>query len=286
MTGRSISIVDPGAFTSVQDLGRPGLAHLGVPRSGAVDAPARDLANRLVGNEAHAAVLETTLNGVAFRADVALTIAVTGARSHIEVDGRHVPWAEPVSVAEGAIVRVGPAHAGLRSYVAVSGGLEVPAVLGSRSHDTLSRLGPAPLAAGEILPVGRPQGMPGHSDVAAIEPVRRQLVLHPGPRADWFEPQWPEIVQRSSYVVGASSNRIAIRMEGEALPRIREGELPSEGIVLGAVQVPASGLPLIFLNDHPTTGGYPVIAVADPASLAVCAQLRPGDEVSFRVELG
>ena len=284
MIERSISIVDPGAFTSVQDLGRLGLAHLGVPRSGALDAPARDLANRLVGNDAHAAVLETTLDGVSFRADAALTIAVTGARAHVEVDGRHVPWAEPVSVPEGAVVRVGPAHSGLRSYVAVAGGLEVPPVLGSRSHDTLSRIGPAPLAAGETLPVGPVHGAPRHSDVAAIEPVRRELVLHPGPRVDWFAPEWAEIIQRAAYVVGPASNRIAVRFEGEPLPRAREGELPSEGVVLGAVQVPPSGLPLVFLNDHPTTGGYPVIAVATSDSLATCAQLRPGDQISFRVD--
>jgi len=228
-------------------------------------------------------VLETTLSGVAFRAGAALTVAVTGARAHVEVDGRHVPWCEAVSVPEGAVVRVGPALTGLRSYVAVSGGFEVPAVLGSRSHDTLSRIGPTPLAPGEVVPVGSFQGMPGHADVTAIEPVQRELVLRPGPRADWFGTSWPEVIQRSTYVVGAASNRIAVRLEGEPLPRVREGELPSEGVVLGAVQVPANGMPLVFLNDHPTTGGYPVIAVADPASLSVCAQLRPGDEVSFRV---
>ncbi len=278
---RTVTVVDPGAFTSVQDRGRPGLAHLGVPRSGALDAPARDLANRLVGNDPGAAVLETTLTGVSFRADAALTLAVTGARSHVEVDGRHVPWAETVSVAQGAVVRVGPAQSGLRSYVALGGGIAVERVLGSRSHDTLGGLGPAPLVAGDVLPVGPARGRPRHADVAAVHRARHEVALRPGPRADWLGRSWAEEIQRSPYVVAADSNRVAIRLDGARLPRVRHDELPSEGIVLGAVQVPPSGLPLVFLHDHPTTGGYPVVAVADPASLAVCAQLRPGDELSF-----
>ncbi|WP_235854148.1 hypothetical protein [Nonomuraea aridisoli] len=150
-----IEVVRAGALTTVQDLGRHGLAHLGVPRSGALDEPAHRLANRLVGNLESAATLETTLTGTAVRLHAAATVAVTGAPAPVRIDGRPAAWGAPVHVPAGAVLDVGTATHGLRSYVAFSGGIEVSPVLGSRSTDLLSGLGPSPLSNGDRLPLGR-----------------------------------------------------------------------------------------------------------------------------------
>ena len=280
---RTLTVVDAGPQTTVQDRGRPGWAHLGVPRAGALDRPAADLANRLAGNEPAAAVLETTLGGVAFDVSEPTLFVVTGADCVVTVADRAVAFAEPVLAPAGARVRVGGATRGVRSYVAVAGGLAVDAVLGSRSTDTLAHVGPAVLRAGDVLPLGEPGGPPAGVDVGPVRGYLRPAVLRvePGPRADWFRDAALTAFTGSTYAVSGDSNRVGLRLEGPALERSREDELPSEGIVLGAVQVPASGQPLVFLNDHPTTGGYPVIAVVDPDDLWQCAQLRPGDRVRF-----
>jgi biotin-dependent carboxylase-like uncharacterized protein len=280
---RHVSVVDPGPLTTVQDLGRTGWAHLGVPRAGALDRRAADLANRLVGNGPDAAVLETTFGGVAVRVSTAMTAAVTGAAAPVSVDGRPAAWCEPLALREGQTLRVGPAVAGVRSYVAFAGGIDVPPVLGSRSRDTLAGLGPPALAEGDELPVGDRIGTPHAVDVAAATPGPGPVLLRfvPGPRDDWFTAEALTTLTTSSYAVSADSNRIGLRLRGPALERRRADELPSEGIVLGAVQVPAAGEPLVFLNDHPTTGGYPAVGVVVPVDLPRCAQLRPGDEVRF-----
>jgi biotin-dependent carboxylase-like uncharacterized protein len=280
---RTLTVVDAGPHTSVQDRGRPGWAHLGVPRAGALDRPAADLANRLVGNDPAAAVLETTLGGVVFDVAEPTLVAVTGAECAVSVRDRAVAFAEPVLAPAGIRVRVGPTTRGVRSYVAVAGGVEVGAVLGSRSTDTLAHVGPGVLRAGDVLPLGTPSGPPAGVDLG---PVRRHarpalLRVEPGPRHDWFHDTALATLTRSTYAVSGESNRVGLRLQGPALERSRDEELPSEGIVLGAVQVPASGQPLVFLHDHPTTGGYPVIGVVDPDDLWQCAQLRPGDEVRF-----
>jgi biotin-dependent carboxylase-like uncharacterized protein len=279
-----VTVVDAGPLTTVQDGGRPGLAHLGVPRSGFLDAPAAGLANRLVGNDPGAALLETTVGGVTLRVEVALTVAVTGAVADVLVAGRGVAWGEPVTLAPGALLRVGPARSGVRSYVAVSGGLLVGEVLGSRATDTLSGLGPAPLNDGDILPVGT-GGRPRPADVPRLLRADGTLRVTSGPRADWVEGGVRRLAA-AAWIVAADSNRVALRLAGDPLSRAREGELPSEGIVLGAVQVPPDGRPLVFLADHPTTGGYPVVGVVHPDDLWQCAQLRPGESVGFRQVAG
>jgi biotin-dependent carboxylase-like uncharacterized protein len=278
--GRTLTVVDAGPLTTVQDAGRPGLAHLGVPRSGFLDAPAARLANRLVGNDPDAALLETTAGGVTLRADVALTVGVTGAVADVRVDGHGAAWGEPLSVSAGTVLDVGPARAGVRSYVAVSGGLVVPEVLGSRSADSLSGLGPAPLADGDVLPVG-PAHPPQPVDAPRLPTADGVLRVSEGPRAAWVAGGVRRLAERT-WTVQTDSNRVALRLVGEPLGRAREGELPSEGLVLGAVQVPPDGQPLVFLADHPTTGGYPVVAVVAIEDLWQCAQLRPGEAVRFR----
>lgn len=281
----AIDVVAAGALTTVQDLGRPGYAHLGVPRSGALDAPALRLANRLVGNPEGAAGLELTMSGGTFGFRRPATIALTGAMATLAVDGRAYGHATPISVRAGATLAIGPAIVGVRSYLAVAGGIDVPPVLGSRSTDTLSELGPVRVTAGDVLPVG---------DLAVVAPAAVEFVpprpaggpvvlrIRFGPRDDWFAPQ-ARVLLLTPYTVGMTGNRVGARLAGAALPRASAAELPSEGLALGAVQVTADGQPLVFLADHPTTGGYPVIAVVAHEDLALLAQARPGDTVVFRI---
>lgn len=277
----SLRVLDAGLLTTVQDAGRVGWAHLGVPRAGYLDRAAATFANRLVGNPCEAALLETTLNGVAVRLERAHTVAVTGARCDVRADGRALPQDEPVTLRRGTELRVGPARSGVRSYVALAGGVDVPPVLGSRSTDTLAGVGPPPLVTDDRVPVGRPHAAPVWSPTsgrAAHEPgVLRVL---PGPHLDWL--QDPDRLDGARGRVGAESNRVGLRVLGADLRR-RAGEVPSEGVVLGAVQLPPSGEAVVFLNDHPTTGGYPVVAVVHPDDLGWCAQARPGDEVVLRL---
>ncbi|WP_030774680.1 biotin-dependent carboxyltransferase family protein [Streptomyces sp. NRRL F-2664] len=279
-------VLRAGALTTVQDRGRPGHAHLGVPRSGALDTAAYALANRLLGNPPDAAVLETTLDGVALRAAGPVAVAVTGAPCPVRVSGRPVAWGAAIRLPAGAELEVGRAESGLRSYVAVRGGVAVPPVLGSRSTDLLSGLGPAPLSAGTTLPVGAagPAPLPG-ADAYGLPgaPSELLLPLRLGPRADWFTGESLAGLWCSALRVSPRSNRIGLRTEGgPALVRARAGELPSEGMVLGAVQVPPDGLPVVFLADHPVTGGYPVVGVVPPGrALDAAAQARPGTPVRF-----
>ncbi|MGY0491588.1 5-oxoprolinase subunit C family protein [Streptomyces sp. WG-D5] len=279
-----VQVVRGGALTTVQDLGRIGHAHLGVPRSGALDAPALRLANRLLGNPEGTAALETTLTGCALRPDRATTFVVGGAPCPVTVDGAPAPWGTPVHVPAGATLDVGPARTGVRSYVSVAGGFAVDPVLGSRATDLLSGLGPAPLRTGDVLPVGPPGPPPTALPAAApwpAPPAELVLPVRPGPRADWFTESAHRTFRTATYTVSGNSNRIGLRTEGPSLERALEGELPSEGMVLGAVQVPPDGRPVVFLHDHPTTGGYPVIAVVPEPALAAAAQAAPGTPLRF-----
>ncbi|SCL59609.1 biotin-dependent carboxylase uncharacterized domain-containing protein [Micromonospora citrea] len=282
MTGAAtVQVLRAGALTTVQDLGRAGWAHLGVPRSGALDPAALRLANRLVGNPEHAAGLEITMTGCDLRFPRAATVAVTGAGTTVRVGDRPGDVGRPLSVPAGAVLRIGPPREGLRNWLAVGGGIAVEPVLGSRATDTLSGLGPPPLRDGDLLPLGAPAGPPAGVDVtvAAPTPTELRLTLRLGPRDDWFTAAALDRLFGSAYTVSPVSNRVGARLTGAALPRAVAGELPSEGIVLGAVQVPANGQPLVFLADHPTTGGYPVVGVVD--DVTPLAQARPGTTVRF-----
>jgi biotin-dependent carboxylase-like uncharacterized protein len=277
---RSLTVLATGPLTTVQDRGRPGQAALGVGRSGAADRAAAALANRLVGNPADAAVLEVTLGGLVVRADRDLLVVTTGARC----PGSPAHNA-PVELAAGVELRLGVPASGLRTYLAVRGGIDVPPVLGARATDVLAGLGPAVVAAGDQLPVGTsPLPLPGVDLAAVPEPPAGEVTVPvlPGPRADWFDAgAWPTLTG-SAYEVTSESNRVGLRLAGPPLERSRTGELPSEGMVRGALQVPPSGTPVLFLADHPVTGGYPVIGyVADP-DVDRCGQLRPGQSLRFR----
>lgn len=279
-TSRGLVVESAGLLTTIQDRGRTGWAHLGVPRAGALDDRSAALANRLVGNGPESALLEVTLGGVVVRAEGGQWVAVTGAPGPVRVDGAPVAHGEAVFLPGGAALSLGGPVTGVRSYVAVAGGIEVEPVLGSRSTDTLAGVGPPRVTDGTRLPVGPPTGEPRPHDTP--RPARRgPLRIDPGPRADWCGADVLRRLAEAPYVVTAHSNRIGLRLEGTALQRRRTDELASEGMVLGAVQVPPDGQPVVFLADHPPTGGYPVVAVVRREDLWQCAQLRPGDEVRF-----
>ncbi|HEV7192100.1 MAG TPA: biotin-dependent carboxyltransferase family protein [Jatrophihabitantaceae bacterium] len=270
-----IEILDPGPFASIQDRGRPGFASVGVPRSGAFDRGAFELANRLVGNARGAACVEFTLGGLMLAVQHAVTVALTGA----EAPG--LDWGVAISLPAGARVRFGTPSRGLRSYLAVRGGIDTPAELESRSTDTLSGLGPRPLAAGDRLRVG----ISVSADVlgAAATPQRmRALRVVAGPRDEWVIGDVVEALTSASWVLGADSDRIGLRLDGARLDRrAGGGELASEPTLPGAVQLPPDGRPIIFGPDAPVTGGYPVVAVVRRTDMDIAAQLRPGDPVVF-----
>ncbi len=270
-----IEIVEPGPFASVQDGGRDGYARLGVARSGAFDRAALRLANRLVGNRAAAAGVEVTLGGLVLRAHDAVTVALSGAVCP------GCDWGAATTLQPGATLRLGPPAAGLRSYLAVRGGLAVPAELASRSTDTLSGLGPPALRAGMRLQLGTEVSGEVSGATAAPCAIRRRLTIVLGPRDDWFTEPARVRLTEATWTVRPESDRIGIRLDGPRLERVRSDELASEPTLPGALQVPPDGRPIIFGPDAPVTGGYPVIAVLRDDDLDAAAQLRPGDELRF-----
>ncbi|GAA4128742.1 biotin-dependent carboxyltransferase family protein [Nocardioides fonticola] len=274
-----LEVLATGPLTTVQDRGRPGFAAIGVPRAGALDRGAAAQALRLVGAAPSAAVLESLLGGLEVRVRDACWAAVTGAVAAVEVEGRPVPWGRAVRVPAGARLRVGTASHGLRTYLAIGGGVALPPVLGSRATDTLAWVGPPAIAVGDVLPLDAAAGPPGIGD--ALPPVTAPILrLHPGPHAGRFADGVLDGLLGAAYRVASDSDRIGLRLHGPAIARTA-AELPSEGMVLGAVQVPPDGQPVVFLADHPTTGGYPVVGVVDPRDVDRCAQVRPGDVVRF-----
>jgi len=275
-----ITVRRAGALATVQDRGRTGLAHLGVPRAGPLDRPAAELANRLVGNGPDAALLEVTWGGLELTTDMGVWVAVSGADVPLDVDGVGRGRDRAEWLPEGRPLRLGPPVRGVRSYVAVAGGIEVAPVLGSRSTDTLAWVGPSRVEDGALLPVGASSAPPAALDTPR-PPVPGPLRIFPGPRSDWFAGDALERICAAPYLVTEESNRIGLRLAGDPPQRVRDEELPSEGMVLGAVQVPPGGQPVVLLADHPPTGGYPVLAVVHPDDLWQCGQLRPGEELRF-----
>ena len=330
-----VEVLATGMLVLVEDLGRAGLAAIGVPRSGAADPAALRAANRLVGNAAGAAGLEVVLGGLVVRFTRTTAVALTGSDAHAELDGVPVPLWRAVRVPAGATLVLGAPDTGLRTWLAVRGGIEAPAVLGSCSSDVLSGLGPAPLAPGDWLPLGHafdglpvldedarcvgtpavrqmhaarataaqaeatrapdPEAQPGPaaatggaSSVPAVVglPAVVELPVTVGPRSDWLTEESRRRLGEQVWTVTAASSRVALRLDGQPLTRARGGELASEGLVLGAVQVPPDGRPVVFGPDHPVTGGYPVVAVLTADGVTRAAQCRPGDRVRFVVRAG
>jgi biotin-dependent carboxylase-like uncharacterized protein len=279
-----IRVRKPGLLTTVQDLGRPGLAHLGVPTAGAADRRALGLANRLVGNPPGAAALEITLAGPELEWEAGGWVALTGGRVAATLDGRPVPLDVAVPVDAGQVLAVGSVTSGLRAYLAVRGGIDVRPVLGSRSTDTLAPVGPPRLEEGARLPVGDQADGDPYRQVAPTPPVDPEPVLRTvrGPRDDVFTDRALRTLIGVAWTVTSDSDRTGVRLDGPALERRRKLELASEGMVEGSLQVPPDGHPILFLANHPTTGGYPVIAVVVDADLPLAAQARPGTRLRFR----
>jgi biotin-dependent carboxylase-like uncharacterized protein len=283
-----------GPLALVEDLGRPGHAAIGVTESGAADRRALRLANRLLGNDEGAAAAEVLLGGLAVRAEGSVRVCVTGAPTPVAVDGRGAPFGGPLDLRDGQVLSLGTPPTGLRTYLAVRGGLAEPLVLGSASTDPTMGVGPTPVGLGRRLEVATAKATPQapHVDVAAaatppVTDVVLRVVL--GPRDDWFAPAAVDALLTQSWAVTAEADRVGVRLSGPRLDRADEGrgdtpvrELPSEAVVRGAVQVPHSGQPLVFLADHPTTGGYPVLAVVVDDDTDVLGQLRPGERIRFR----
>ncbi|ADG80099.1 Allophanate hydrolase subunit 2 OS=Tsukamurella paurometabola (strain ATCC 8368 / DSM / CCUG 35730 / CIP 100753 / JCM 10117 / KCTC 9821 / NBRC 16120 / NCIMB 702349 / NCTC 13040) OX=521096 GN=Tpau_3520 PE=4 SV=1 [Tsukamurella paurometabola] len=277
-----------GPQTLIQDRGRDALAPLGITRSGVADRGAADQANRLVGNDAGAAVLENTGGGLVLASAVDQVLAVTGADSLVavttEAGYRVVPRASAFPLWAGEVLEIDPPEAGLRVVVAVRGGIDVPTTLGSRATDVLSGLGPDPVEAGDVLPVGRqPRTAVGAPEAPAPVPSAVGTVIDviAGPDSEWFPAEALTAFTSREWTVTPDSNRIGVRFAGEPLDR-RSGDMESQAMVTGAIQVPPSGLPVAFLADHPTTGGYPVIGVVAPDHLDALAQLPIGATVRFR----
>lgn len=279
----TMEVLRAGALTTLQDAGRPGMAHLALARSGSLDPGARRLANRLVGNVEDQAVLETTLDGVALRVSADRYVAVTGAPCDVLRDGVPQGHSMPFLLRARQVLDVGSATSGVRSYVAVGGGIVAEPVLGSVSWDSLSRTGRPPLRRGERLTLGAASRGPAPVDFMPLAVPERhsslRLVL--GPRHDWLTERALVLLATEPWSITSESDRVGIRLEGPHLELSHGGELVSEGIAQGALQVPPDGRPILFLADHPTTGGYPVVGSVVQADMAKLAQARPGTTVSF-----
>ncbi|MDF2560861.1 MAG: allophanate hydrolase [Microbacterium sp.] len=288
----AVEVVRPSLQLLVQDAGRPGFAALGVSASGAADRRAMRDANRAVGNTATAAVLES-VGGAALRFHGAGVAVVTGAIGVLTLTGvegvvRPVVQGEPFATFDGDELTLGHPDRGLRFVIGVRGGIDAAPALGSRATDTLAGLGPEPLSAGAVLPIGDAAPHP-------VEPgaVRRELPasgdrveldITLGPRDDWFTVEALEVLTTQEWTVTPRSDRVGIRLQGEVpLERSVGGELPSEGAVTGAIQVPPDGQPVLFLPDHPLTGGYPIIGALTDRSLDLVGQLPPGVRLRFAV---
>ena len=295
--GSGLRIAVPGLQSLIQDLGRYGHSGLGVSAAGALDRASLRRANRLVGNAPPAAAIETVAGGLKVQAVGDQILAVAGAPSELvietpqdpgsdEIRERTVPMAAPFALLDGQTLTVGQPAAGFRSYLGLRGGVDAPRVLGSRSTDTMSGIGPAPLAAGQVLACGTEavSGVVGDPELQPQFPGSGVTVLDvvPGPRADWFDPAALDSFINQEWAVKPQSNRVGMRLDGAPLQRSHAGELPSEGTVAGALQVPPEGLPVLFLADHPITGGYPVIAVVVDSQLDLTAQVPIGGKIRFR----
>jgi biotin-dependent carboxylase-like uncharacterized protein len=276
----TITVIESGPLALVEDLGRTGQGRRGIARSGAFDVPAMRLANRLVGNQPSAACIEVLLGPFRAVADDALIIAAAGTDAAIAVDGRTLASGHAIDVPARTPFTVQVPRHGCRSMLAVRGGVGGARALGSRSWDSSSRIGCPPLAAGSDVVVGDEVGGNPWFEVVPQRFDRGAVAVIAGPRVDWLADGEFARLCSVEWRVGAASNRLGVRLEGATLRR-RPGELPSEAMVPGAVQLPPNGQPIVLGPDCGVTGGYPVFGVITEEGLAAIAQCRPGDVVRF-----
>ncbi|TAM61662.1 MAG: biotin-dependent carboxyltransferase [Rhodanobacter sp.] len=294
----SVSVLKPGLLSSLQDAGRPGHAALGVGRAGAMDGPAWQLANALVGNTRGEAAIECTLLGPSLRFEQAAVIALTGAAMAAHVGDQPIPLWTGCRLPAGSVLRLGGMTHGSRAYLAVRGGFDVAPVLGSRSSDLHARLGHRhgrALRAGDVLPIGAAEPLPGLALGDAVQPLPwsinpqpwfdfggRPLALLRGSHGHLLDQPSQQLLHGAAFIISKDSNRTASRLDGHTLHLREPLELISEATLPGTLQLPPSGQPIALLAEAPVTGGYPRIGQIAAVDLPHLAQRRPGDAVCFR----
>jgi KipI family sensor histidine kinase inhibitor len=283
-----IKILDPGPQTTVQDLGRPGHLRSGIPPAGPVDSAAFVLANRLVGNADGAAGLECTVLGPRLEVLAPCAIAVTGAAMPVTVNGQDAPMWTTLPLETGDVVKLGPARVGVRAYIAFSGGIDVPEVLGSRATYLRGRLGGVEgraLRRDDVItlfPAARP---PIRSVPAAVQPVpdaEPELRVVLGPQDDRFTAEGIAALLDGPYEMLAQSDRMGARLRGQRVAHSRGHDIISDGIALGSIQVPGDGQPITLLVDRQSTGGYTKVATVCSFDIGRLGQVKPGQRVRFR----
>jgi biotin-dependent carboxylase-like uncharacterized protein len=286
----AIEVLEPGLFTTVQDLGREGFGPLGVSPSGAADPISLRLGNRLVGNAEGAAALEMTLLGGAFLFPDGAVAALAGSDFGATLDGKPVEMWTAVAAKPGQALRLGPTRSGARCYLCVLGGIQVKPFLGSASTHVLSGLGGhegRALRKGDVLRIGEVSGVSRKQSLSALALAslqpRKVLRVTAGPQSDWFSEAAQKVFYENTFRVAEESNRMGIRLQEPAIQAPTRGEMISEGVALGAVQVPEGGLPIILFVEQQTTGGYPKIANVISADSHSLGQLRPRDEIRFEL---
>lgn len=289
----SIRVIEPGMLTTVQDLGREGWSAFGVPIGGAADSIALRISNWLVGNPQGAPALESTLVGGAFEFESPATIALAGARPRATITTREgkqfaAPHLTSINLEQGSTLRIGPAHHGARIYLAVRGGINAQHVMNSASTHLGAAFGGhhgRVLRKGDLLTLGKDPSRAPVAPSPLLRELTDQILTQRVIRAvdssqDSRFPDAPAF-WNSTFKVSNRSDRMGMRLDGPTIPTPTEGRMPSEAMMWGAVQVPVGGLPIVLLCDHPTTGGYPVIATVATLDLPILGQLRPGDEIRF-----
>lgn len=288
MSALAFEVVRPGLLTTVQDLGRWGHQAVGVPVAGAMDTRSLRWANALAGNDVAAAALEVTLLGPTLRArGGTIRAAVAGAAFDVQVDGAPVVTADAFQVPDGALLQIGQRRGGARAYLAVSGGVATSPVLGSRSTHLVSAMGGVEgraLVAGDLVPIGRASALParrllGAPPVTSSSPAVLRVLL--GPQDAWFTREAVDTLVGAPFTVSATSDRMGFRLHGPRLETTHAIQMLSEPVAFGAIQVPASGAPILLMADRQTAGGYPKIATVIAADLPRAGQLAPGDVVRF-----
>lgn len=284
-----IRVLKPGMLTTVQDLGRWGYQTEGVPVSGPMDARSHRLANRLVGNPPEAATLEVTLMGPQLLFEENAVIAIAGATFEVSLNGEEIPMNVAERVPAGSRLRFGSRVAGARSYIGVWGGIDVPAMLGSRATHLPSRMGGLQgraLMTNDLLPIGSHQAPARAITTGDIPPLPNggaRLRVLPGPQADRFTHRAFETLQAARYLITPQSDRMGYRLQGPPLQHTGGADLISDVTPAGALQVPGSGQPIVLMADRQTSGGYPMIATIITADLPIAGQLAPGDWIEFSI---
>ena len=287
MSSAALVVVKPGLLTSVQDLGRFGHQASGVPVAGPMDSFSHRLANQLVGNDAAAATLEITLIGPELTIETDTTMAITGAQFDVTCDDRPVAIGASFGVRAGSRLKFGRVHLGARSYLAVAGGVQTPPVLGSRATHLVSRMGGLSgraVVAGDRIPIEVVDAPRPYRKAAGLMlPPKGRALLRVllGPQDHWFAPDALKVMMSVRFRISPRSNRMGYRLEGPPLARAKDGELISEPVGIGAIQVPAAGEPILLMADRQTAGGYPKIGHVISADLPVAGQLAPGDSIEF-----